>query len=55
MSARTLTRHFEREVGMSLRAWRQRVRLFKAIELQRLRCVSGMHRPQPSYSCSARK
>lgn len=33
MSARTLTRHFEREVGMSLRAWRQRVRLFKAIEL----------------------
>ncbi|UWU75269.1 helix-turn-helix transcriptional regulator [Bradyrhizobium huanghuaihaiense] len=33
MSARTLTRHFESEVGMSLRAWRQRVRLFKAIEL----------------------
>ncbi|WP_407146977.1 AraC family transcriptional regulator [Bradyrhizobium sp. ORS 86] len=33
MSPRTLTRHFEREVGMSLRAWRQRVRLFKAIEL----------------------
>jgi AraC-like DNA-binding protein len=33
MSPRTLTRHFESEVGMSLRAWRQRVRLFKAIEM----------------------
>ncbi|MGY4258999.1 AraC-like DNA-binding protein/mannose-6-phosphate isomerase-like protein (cupin superfamily) [Bradyrhizobium sp. USDA 4516] len=33
MSPRTLTRHFEREVGMSLRAWRQRLRLLKAIEL----------------------
>ena len=33
MSSRTLTRHFEQEVGMSLRAWRLRLRLFKAIEL----------------------
>jgi AraC-like DNA-binding protein len=33
MSPRTLTRQFEREVGMSLRTWRQRLRLFKAIEL----------------------
>lgn len=33
MSPRTLTRHFENEVGMSLRDWRQRLRLFKAIEL----------------------
>jgi AraC-like DNA-binding protein len=33
MSARTLTRHFEQEVGMSLRDWRVRLRLFKAIEL----------------------
>lgn len=33
MSSRTLTRRFEAEVGMSLRSWRRRVRLFKAIEL----------------------
>jgi len=33
MSTRTLTRHFEQEVGMSLRDWRVRLRLFKAIEL----------------------
>lgn len=33
MSSRTLTRRFESEVGMSLRTWRQRLRLFKAIEL----------------------
>lgn len=32
MSARTLSRHFEDEVGMSLRNWRQRLRLFKAME-----------------------
>lgn len=33
MSARTLARRFEDEVGMSLRSWRRRVRLFKAVEL----------------------
>ena len=33
MSARTLARRFEEEVGMSMRAWRRRLRLFKAIEL----------------------
>lgn len=33
MSARTLTRRFEAEVGMSLRSWRRRMRLFKAVEL----------------------
>ncbi len=33
MSDRTLARRFETEVGMSLRAWRRRLRLFKAIEL----------------------
>ncbi|HEY4546152.1 MAG TPA: helix-turn-helix transcriptional regulator [Pedomonas sp.] len=33
MSSRTLTRRFEAEVGMSLRSWRRRMRLFKAIEL----------------------
>jgi AraC-like DNA-binding protein len=33
MSPRTLTRRFESEVGMSLRSWRQRLRLFRAIEL----------------------
>lgn len=32
MSARTLSRHFEDEVGMSLRNWRRRLRLFKAME-----------------------
>jgi AraC-like DNA-binding protein len=33
MSQRTLTRRFEAEVGMSLRSWRRRLRLFKSIEL----------------------
>src|SRR5215469_4392501 len=33
MSKRTLTRRFESEVGMSLRVWRQRLRLLRAIEL----------------------
>ncbi len=33
MSGRTLTRRFEAELGMSLRSWRRRMRLFKAIEL----------------------
>jgi AraC-like DNA-binding protein len=33
MSERTLARRFETEVGMSLRSWRRRLRLFKAIEL----------------------
>ncbi|AZE45726.1 Transcriptional regulator, AraC family [Pseudomonas chlororaphis] len=31
-SARTLTRHFEKEVGVSLRAWRHRMRVFRALE-----------------------
>ncbi|MGE8215571.1 HTH-type transcriptional repressor of iron proteins A [compost metagenome] len=31
-SARTLARHFERETGMTLRAWRTRLRLLRAIE-----------------------
>ena len=33
MSGRTLARRFETELGMSLRSWRRRLRLFKAIEL----------------------
>jgi AraC-like DNA-binding protein len=33
MSPRTLARRFDDEVGMSMRAWRRRLRLFKAIEL----------------------
>ena len=33
MSERTLARRFEAAVGMSLRSWRRRLRLFKAIEL----------------------
>lgn len=33
MSSRTLTRRFEVEVGISLRSWRRRMRLFKAVEL----------------------
>ena len=33
MSERTLARRFEAELGMSLRTWRRRLRLFKAIEL----------------------
>ncbi len=32
MSSRTLTRRFEKEVGLSLRAWRHRLRLFRALE-----------------------
>lgn len=31
-SARTLARRFERELGMSLREWRHRLRLFRALE-----------------------
>lgn len=33
MSGRTLARRFEAELGMSLRSWRRRLRLFKAIAL----------------------
>ena len=33
MSGRTLARRFEAELGMSLRTWRRRLRLFKAVEL----------------------
>jgi AraC-like DNA-binding protein len=33
MSERTLARHFVNETGMSLRTWRRRLRLFRAIEL----------------------
>ncbi|HJU20685.1 MAG TPA: helix-turn-helix transcriptional regulator [Stellaceae bacterium] len=33
MSGRTLARRFDEEVGMSLRTWHRRLRLFKAIEL----------------------
>ncbi|AFT90207.1 AraC family transcriptional regulator [Paraburkholderia phenoliruptrix] len=33
MSARTLARRFVSETGMSLRTWRRRMRLFRAIEL----------------------
>jgi len=33
MSERTLARRFDAEVGLSLRSWRRRLRLFKAIEL----------------------
>jgi AraC-like DNA-binding protein len=33
MSGRTLARHFQAEMGVSLRTWRRRLRLFKAIEL----------------------
>lgn len=33
MSQRTLSRRFEAELGMGLRSWRRRLRLFKAIEL----------------------
>lgn len=33
MSARTLTRRFASETGLSMRAWRRRLRLFKAVEL----------------------
>lgn len=33
MSPRTLARRFEAELGMSLRSWRRRLRLFRSIEL----------------------
>ncbi|HSU04026.1 MAG TPA: helix-turn-helix transcriptional regulator [Acetobacteraceae bacterium] len=33
MSERTLARRFDAEMGMSLRSWRRRLRLFKAVEL----------------------
>ena len=33
MSPRTLSRRFEAEMGLSLRSWRRRMRLFKAIEM----------------------
>ena len=33
MSGRTLARRFEAEMAMSLRTWRRRVRLFRAVEL----------------------
>ncbi|WP_425482928.1 helix-turn-helix domain-containing protein [Chelativorans oligotrophicus] len=33
MSARTLSRHFNAETGMSLRVWRHRLRVFRAVEL----------------------
>ena len=33
MSARTLARRFEQEMGLNLREWRRRLRLFKAIEM----------------------
>lgn len=33
MSGRTLRRKFESELGMSLRSWRLRMRLFKAVQL----------------------
>lgn len=33
ISARTLSRRFETELGMSMRSWRRQMRLFKAIEL----------------------
>src|SRR3546814_8861755 len=32
MSSRTLSRRFETEIGMSLRSWRRRLRLFKAVD-----------------------
>jgi AraC-like DNA-binding protein len=33
MSSRTLTRRFEAELGLTLRSWRRKLRLFRAIEL----------------------
>jgi AraC-like DNA-binding protein len=33
MSGRTLARRFEAQLGMSLRSWRRRLRLFRAVEL----------------------
>jgi AraC-like DNA-binding protein len=62
MPPRTLTRHFEHEVGMSLRIWRQRLRLFKAIELlgsdlpiTEIALHLAMPRRHHSYSCFARE
>lgn len=43
MSPRTLARRFEKEVGMTLRAWRHRLRLFLALEwLGAARSVTGI-------------
>jgi hypothetical protein len=33
MSGQTLARRFESDIGMSLRSWRRRMGLFKAIEM----------------------
>ena len=33
LSARTLARRFETDIGISLRSWRRRLRLFRAVEL----------------------
>src|SRR5262249_15854932 len=33
MSSRTLTRRFEAELGLTLRSWKRRLRLFRSIEL----------------------
>lgn len=33
MSERTLARRFDEELGMNLRSWRRRLRMFTAIEL----------------------
>jgi len=33
MSSRTLTRRFEAELGLTLRSWKRRLRLFRAIEI----------------------
>jgi AraC-like DNA-binding protein len=33
LSSRTLTRRFEAEIGMPLRSWRRRLRVFRAVEL----------------------
>jgi AraC-like DNA-binding protein len=33
ISARTLTRRFSEEVGLSLSAWRRRLRMFKSVEM----------------------
>lgn len=33
LSSRTLTRRFEAEIGMPLRSWRRRLKVFRAIEL----------------------
>src|SRR3546814_18843605 len=45
MSSRTLSRRFETEIGMSLRSWRRRMRLFKAVARlgggMDVRCIHG--------------